>query len=337
MSDWLLDELRVSGPPPSDELRERVRALAAPRSPAGGQRRWLLLVPAMAVAASVGVAAVSVLGPASAPPRSHAGEAVRGAAWVTSTVSASAYDAQQLTQSRASAGGASGAPVPSAERAQRYRADIVVHVADNGELGRSAARAMQLTRDLGGYLVSASQETSVDGTGRSALVVRVPTARVQRAIVRFAQLGTILRQDVQVQDLQQQLDTLFRQAQGLRARITELEGQPASAKREAKLRALRLRLDELTGRGASVKRSARYARVALTLTTADDATVVPPPHRPGRLERAWHRAVDVLAQELVIVLYAAVVAGPLALLALLAWIAARGGRRRSREALLERS
>jgi hypothetical protein len=155
--------------------------------------------------------------------------------------------------------------------------------------------------------------------------------------VGFAQLGTILSQDVHVQDVQRTLDRLYTQAQKLRMQIADLEAQPQSAARDAKLRVLRARLDDLTGRSAKARRAASFARVALTLTTAETAAIAPKPDEPGRIERAWHRALDILAQEVVIALYAVVVAGPLVLLAALAWLGARGGRRRSRDALLERS
>lgn len=347
VSDWLIDELRVSGPAPSDELRDRVRTLATRTRPASNRRRRWIVVAAAALAASFGFATLQVLR-ATEPERAVVHGQVRGMepSWTTAEVAPESLERGGSAQSDAVASSGTATPTysagraavaPAASRAQRFRADIVVHVDDNAELAAATARAMQLTRNLGGYLVSASQGTSADGRGRSALVVRVPTARVQRAIVRFAQLGTLLSQDVQVQDLQTQLDDSFRQAQSLRTRIAKLEAQPQSAERDAKLRLLRLRLDDLTGRSAGVKRSASFARVALTLTTAETAAIAPKPDRPGRIERAWHRAVGVLAQEVVIGLYAIVVAGPFALLAALAWIAARGGRRRAQEALLDRS
>jgi hypothetical protein len=341
MSDWLIDELRVSGPAPSDELRARVRAIGAPPPRSARRRRWLLAVPAT-VAVSLGLATVQVLRDDAPQTTMSAGEARQAPRalepWTTAPVAADSQTSLTFAQGAAGSVVVTRAGVaPSQTRAQRYRADIVVHVDDNAQLANATARAMQLTRNVGGYLVSASQGTSADGSGRSALVVRIPTGKVQHAIVRFAQLGTILRQAVEVQDLQRQLDQLFQQAQQLRAQITALEAQPPSVERDRKLRLLRLRLDDLTGRSKSVQRTASFARVALTLTTAETAAIAPKPHEPGRIERAWHRAVDVLAQEVVIALYAFVVAGPLVLLAGLAWLGARGGRRRSREALLERS
>jgi hypothetical protein len=83
-------------------------------------------------------------------------------------------------------------------------------------------------------------------------------------------------------------------------------------------------------------RQGRLSRIELELTT-HKSSVVAPPSKPGRFGQALHNAGRVLAAEAAIVLYALVVVGPLALLALAAWLAARAGRRRSAERLLARS
>ena len=71
--------------------------------------------------------------------------------------------------------------------------------------------------------------------------------------------------------------------------------------------------------------------MSLDLTTAEQE-VVPAP--PGRIERAFERAADVLAAEAVAVVYAAVVAAPFILLGLVLLIAVRAARSRSDKRLL---
>jgi hypothetical protein len=345
---YLVEELRLAGPPPSEELRERVRALAAaqPRR----RRRWPLLAAALAPAAAVAAAfAIGGLDAArDGGPVAGQGDAVVASRETAPSDSAfESYDTagEGTTALQRVAGGAVRAPLPASRtRAQEYRADMVVHVDTLLALSRATSSAMQSTRDLGGYLVSATQDSGADGRGYSALVVRVPTQAVQRAIVRFASLGVILEQNVQVRDLQAQLDALFREAQATRARIAKLEAQlaatPAGSARdrlEAQLASAKRRLEDLTGRSGAVKQRASFAKISLTLTTEETAAIAPPPAEPGRLERAWDRSLDILVGEAVVVLYAVLVAGPFVLLAALAWLAARATRRRGREALLERS
>ena len=71
--------------------------------------------------------------------------------------------------------------------------------------------------------------------------------------------------------------------------------------------------------------------MSLDLTTAEKE-VVPTP--PGRIERAFERASDVLAAEAVAVVYAGVVAAPFILLGLVLVIAVRAARSRSDKRLL---
>lgn len=340
----LVEELRLAGPPPSDELRERVRALGA-RPQRRPRRRLKLLAVAMPVAAVLAALALGTLegardsqvvygevGAASAPPPT-----AKAQPWELQEAGApSAARAFDEVDAGVTVERVTALP-PNRTRAQQYRADLVVHVDSLEALSLATSNAMQLTRNMGGYLLSATQDTSADGRGYSSLVVRVPTQKVQRAIVRFAQLGTILEQQVHVQDVQRTLDKLFREAQALRAQIAKLEAEPQTPERDAKLRILRLRLDELTGRSERIAQRASFARIALTLTTEETAAITPVPDEPGRLERAWERSLDILVGEAVVLLYVVLVGGPFVVLAALVWLSARTGRRRSREALLERS
>lgn len=348
----LVEELRLAGLPPSEELRERVRAIgAAPVRQRRSRRPLLLLAPALLLAVSGALAlarndpdkstreaALTIMNDTAKPNGETTFSADRTAPVAGAPFRVVEYASASGTyQEAASAWTSSPVVAPNRARAQQYQADLLLHVEGLPALSRSTASAMSLTRDMGGYLVSASQDSTADGNGRSSLVLRVPTHKVQRAIVRFSQLGTILEQQIHVEDVQNQLDALFRQAQDLRARITKLEAQTQTTERDAKLRILRGRLAELTGRSVTTKRRASFARIGLTLTTEESAAITPVPTEPGRFERKLDRALDVLAQEAAIALYVLIVVAPFALIGALLWLAARTGRRRSREALLERS
>jgi hypothetical protein len=85
---------------------------------------------------------------------------------------------------------------------------------------------------------------------------------------------------------------------------------------------------------AQVNTEARNATIQLTLQT-EQSSLVPPV--PSRWDRALDRAGEILAVEATAVLYALVIAGPLAVLAGLAWLGHRGLRRRQDEQLLSAS
>ena len=96
---------------------------------------------------------------------------------------------------------------------------------DVDALSDATQKALQITRDLGGYVVSVSYATSE--TGVSSLTLKVPTANVQDAIVRLTGLGKIVSQQVQIDDLQGQVDELTKRETALREQIARLSARLA--------------------------------------------------------------------------------------------------------------
>ena len=60
------------------------------------------------------------------------------------------------------------------------------------------------------------------------MTLRVPVARVQTAVVRLSGLGTLLAQNVRVNDLQTQVDTLERRIVRLNREIGAVDAQLAA-------------------------------------------------------------------------------------------------------------
>jgi hypothetical protein len=228
------------------------------------------------------------------------------------------------------------APGPTTGRAQRYSAQLTIAVKDVDALSTATQRALQATRDLGGYLVTASYATS--STGTSSLALRVPTANVQEAIVRLSGLGRIVGQQVQIDDLQDQLDELAKRETALRTQIARLGARLATdldaatrATLEARRSAARSELAQVRGAGSQVKGEARYATIQLTLQTEQSSLV---PASPSAWDRGVDRAGAILAVEATVLLYALVILGPLGLIGLLGWLTRRELRRRSEQRLL---
>ena len=228
-------------------------------------------------------------------------------------------------------------PAPNTGRAQRYSAQLTLSVKDIDALSSATQQALRITRDLGGYLVTASYATS--DTGSSSLTLKVPTANVQQAIVRLSGLGKIVAQQVQIDDLQGQVDELTKRENILREQIARLSAKLTATDLDAETRATlearrdaaRSTLAQVRAANAQVAAEARYATVQLTLQTREASAV---PAVPSRFDNAVDRAVEILAVEAAIVLYLLVIVGPLALLAVLAWLARRGLRHRQDEQLL---
>jgi hypothetical protein len=304
--EGLVNELRAARPEAPESLRQQVATIAArPAAPPRPRLRvtWVLAPAAAALAA--GAIAVGVLanGDESKP--------------IVTTFEA----ARESTESLDSAGiaAAKQAPIAPAKRAQLYSAEITLRVKDLSETTQDALRR---TRALGGYVRSVDYGEG-DGEGTARLVLRVPIARVQTAIVRYSELGTILDQHVSVQDVQPRLDRRFKRIAELQRVIPNLSGDELAAA-QAELEAL-----QTAQRGE--RRQASFATASLNLTTKNAAVV---PTEPGRIRRALERAADVLAAETVAVVYAAVVAAPFILLGAVLAIGVRAARRRSDRRLL---
>jgi hypothetical protein len=195
-------------------------------------------------------------------------------------------------------------------RLQQQQVSMRLRVDD---LSNATQNAVRQTRRLGGYVAAANYSTG-ETSGDSRLDLRVPAQNVQKAIASFTELGTILAQRISVADLQAGLD--------------RLDTRIARARRAGDEQALR-RLER--SRDALV-REGTYAKVSLQLTTQKAAEKQ---EAPGRFDRFWGDAGDILGKELIAVLYALVIVGPFAILAALALIAERTRRRRADHRLLE--
>lgn len=339
--------LRATRPSAPHPLRERVQAIVAgdpspaPRSLVRPPRRRRALLVALPAAAVLAAVAAGVVGLASDDPGTPT-IAAPGAVETAESPAAGTAESFQSDRASKSAGAdaAAGraAPTPTAERAQRYAATIGIEVPDTDALSRATQQAIATTRSLGGHLVTVSYGAGRGGS--ASLLLRVPTARVQDALARLSALGTITSQNIQIDDLQASLDEATGRAEALRKRIASLTAQLAAtgltARERARLEATRRDLrDDLAAErrsAQSIRSEAALATIQLELRTQSDETAAPPP--PSRFDRAVDDALEILAVEGLVVLYALLVGLPLALAAAAVWLATRAILRRDRERLL---
>jgi hypothetical protein len=356
-SSDVLQQIRATRPAAPAALRERVRALAAeprpePRRSLRAQlpslRRMTLVAAPAALVLALGTA--GVLGLArSGEPKQGGGETMSAAADEKAAPTTTPPSARALQSPREatpgaadSATGAPGVVAPTPGRLQRYEAYLRLRVDGVDDLSRATQRALRLTREYGGYVVSAQTSTPEQGRGSADLVVRIPRTRVQQAVVSFSGLGTILAQQVHVEDLQAQVDDLSERIAELVGEIARIRKQlenpnlPADtrARLSAQLADDRRQLTELRATKQQTTREGTLATVSLSLTTEEQA-VAPP--ASGRFDRALDKAGAVLAWEAAVLLVALVTLGPLAILGGLIWLAVRVARRRSEERLLKRA
>lgn len=331
----LIRELRSSRPSAPPELRARVRELAAqePAARAGWSWPRLELRRAALVAAPVALAVALVSAGAIGLSRSDGGAETLDAGRAESFAAEQTPAGPDLPQGTLGAGTAT-------DRAQRVSATLTLEVRDSDAVSRAAQDALDLTRSLGGHVVSSSVTTGRDAS--ATLVVRIPVANVQSAITQLSALGDIVSQQVQVEDLQQTLDDLRARRASLRAQIARIAARLESGTLDPETRAaLEARRKTLRAELATIRRGlttttaeARAATIQLTIATPG---VLGTAATPSRLDRTLDEALNVLAWEGILALAIAIVLAPVALLVLAAWLGRRLYRRHEEERLLATS
>ena len=320
----VLQELRKTAPRAPERLREHIAAL-----PAAQARRSIRLSPALAAATAIAIA----VGLGAALIGGLSGSDSSGPTPVGRFKSASSELKSQggpttelpgvRDQQRAwkATGGTALAPSLTAKsRLQQQRVSMRLRVDDLSGATQSAVRE---TIKLGGYVAAANYATG-QANGDSQLDLRVPAQNLQKAIGSFTELGTILAQRIRVADLQAGYDRLGARIAAKEKLIKTLSGEQL-AKEQRALRRLERRRDALV-------RQSTYAKVSLRLTTQKAAEKQ---EAPGRFDRFWGDAGDILGKEAIGLLYVLVIVGPFALLAALALFGERARRRRADNRLLE--
>jgi len=342
-SSELMHELRASRPAAPTALRARIREISAQetaRAPAPWsrfrfpvRRAALIAIPATAVLAfaSAGVLGVTR---SDVSPETYRQDAFADRA--QQSPEAAPYEVAPAPSTNLGAGQDS-AIGPTTGIAQRVSATLTVEVPDSDAVSRAAQDALDLTRRLGGHVVSASVATGEEGS--AALTVRVPVAKVQEAIVGLSGLGRIVSQQVSIEDLQAGLDQLERREASVRSQIARmvarLETEPLDAQTravlETRVKTLRGELRGLRSGIAATNAEARMSTIQLAVVTPGAFGAVAP---PARLDRTIDEALNVLAWEAVIALAILIVMAPFALAAFAAWLGRRFYRRREEERLL---
>jgi hypothetical protein len=356
-TEEILFELRTL-PGAPDAVRERVRAMPepAPRRewtlPRIEWRRVALVGAPAAVALAFGAAAIhGVLAPSERGGTTVAGATVRQAERETARASGGGAERTAKTpvfgaltttpsppQALDSLTRQTALP-PSATRLNRYQAWLRVRV-ERDKLGNAATQAMRIARGYGGYVASVDLNTP-GNRGRAFLVLRVPVTKVQDAVLRLGRLGDVTAQRVRIQDLQRQFDAQQRELTKLRLQIAGLERALKNPALPADQR-LRLQLQLQDAKRSLALKTRAHGRTAREgrLATISVGYYVPTaaaakPHHEGRLERSVRDAGGFLVAELSWILYALIVAAPIAVLVAVALIGARAVRRGSNRRLLE--
>jgi len=343
-----------------------------PRARASGPRWWetLLTAPAFGLAAVVLlVAVVVVVGPSGGDHQSGAGSSAGGQADPSagggrgaSEGAGGARDAGAGTDRAQGgaepAGGSTGslatpssvppAPTPGSPRSDRRnrraveRSASLTLAARPGDIDSVSAQIQDVTRQQGGFVVSATVSSS-SGGGGGTFELRIPTRNLDEAIAALSQLASVRERAQRSQDITAAVVSARSRLKDARTERESLLRQLADAVTVTETEAIRKRLDlvsrEIERARAGVPRvnnRASFSTVAVTLladrSAGGSGSGEDDDWTPGDAARDALRVLEVAVGVALIVLAVAV---PLALLAALGWITARWTRRRRREHALD--
>jgi autonomous glycyl radical cofactor GrcA len=233
------------------------------------------------------------------------------------------------------------ASITSGNRLAELRAVLTLKVKSSDELSSKTAEAMKIARRLSGYVVSTRTNVPSRGVAISYLVLKVPAARSQDALIAISGLGKILSQQSSLEDVKATVTAQGKSIQALKREIASLEQTlsqqtltpQARSQLQIELARDRARLSSLrTQRTKDILRG-RLATITLTLTTGDLPKL---PTSPSRIHKAIDRAWNGLSSEISWAATGLIVASPFILLAAVAALLIRARRRREEHRLLEK-
>lgn len=321
--DDLLTQLRESRPMAPAELREHIRRIAAEAAPA--PRRRLTWRRGFVVAVPV---AVAVVGAAIFLP--HGRHQARSPAQRLNALAPVEKAAGTATNAQSSAVAPSdrtALPAPAPNRVQRITTSLALRLPNTQAVSDASKQAVAITRSLGGY----PRALNVDAEGRTgyaSLVLRIPKRNVQRAVARLSALGTIVAENVRIEDIQAQVDATARKIARLEARLSYWRGQPTSTEAEQHVAALTEQIAKLRRGRASTIHAASYATVSVQMTTKPAPAPVHKGHGPLHDLGLAFRWIGIGA------VYALALAAPFLLLGGLVWLVIRAVRRHRENELL---
>jgi hypothetical protein len=332
----LVAELRALPTAAPAPLRERVRALGEPAQARttwdrirgiAWRRALLVLAPACVL---VVFAAAVVHGVSNSGSQREAAFTARG----QGVNESEAPPVPDVSGDRRVAG---PLPGPNPGRYQDYEAWMRVRVTD---LSEQTNEAMRIVRSYGGYVASVEESSVAGQPGQADLVLRVPVARVEEALVRLTHLGIVVERHMSIRDLEQ----VVRQQ---RARMLKLkifiaratEALKGDLPEDVRLR-LQLQLEEAkrnlartTSANKATLREASLSRISLTLTT-QKAVGGATKGGMGRIERTARDAASFLSAAGAVLLFLLIVLSPLVVLAAATIWGTRAYRRREERRLL---
>ena len=307
-------------------------ALPDPPRPGRGSGRldrwldWLRrprhLGTAATIVISAVIAAAVIAGPrqastsTKAPP--NAGRAAPAQKSAGDNAPAGAGRAAQSTSAPATAATAEPAPRGTAStstRLQQLGASMTLAAIPN-DVQETADRVARVTVSDGGFVQSSHVQVQQTGTSEANLVLRLPSTKLSAALASLGQLAPVRAESQSLQDITDTYDAAYRRLADATAERQALLSALSAATTQGQIDSLRERLSQ--ARGAVTQARSALQAVSQRASTAEVEVAVVGVARTTSegltLHRGLHDAGRVLVATLTVLLIAAAILLPLALL-----------------------
>ncbi len=248
------------------------------------------------------------------------------------SASTSAGAASNAPASAPAAGGAGSAP----GRVQQLAASITL-AATPSNVQETADRVSRLAVSAGGFVQSSHVQVQQAGTSEANLMLSVPSAKLSGALAALGQLAPVRAESQSLQDITNTYDAASQRLSDATAERRALLHALSGATTEGQIDSLHERISQ--NRGAIAQARSALQTVSQHASTAEvEVTVLGDAHTASEgltLHHGLHDAGRVLVVTLAVLLIAAAILVPLALLAAALATARRMWLRYQRERILD--
>ncbi len=354
----LHEDVRALAPPMTPEFeRELGRLMPAPKERSAPKKphrrlawlrhpRYLGAAGAVAVSATVAILSITAPGPGNPPLRGASSPSTAPAIAPAARASAPGRTTNDFLKASAAAGGnesasvGAAASVPSSSaasapgRVQQLGASITL-AAPPSAVQETADRVSGLVVGYGGY-VQSSHVNVGQGTGEASMALSLPSVKLSAALAALGRLAAVRSESQSLQDITGAYDAARQRLTDATAEQMALLRALAKATTEGQIDSLHERLSR--ARSTIVKDRSALQTVSQHASTAEvEVTVLGDIHAGSEgltLHRGLHDAGRVLVVALVILLIAAAVLVPLAVVIAFSAACLRAWLRHQRERAL---
>jgi Domain of unknown function (DUF4349) len=222
-------------------------------------------------------------------------------------------------------------------RAVKREAQVVLG-AEPADVAEASAKVLETVHAYDGIVLRSSSHQGPEGEAGAHFELQIPSAKLGDALAALSQIGELRSRFETSLDITAPTATVSELLQDSKARIDSLLAQLEAAETESEREAVEAELrQERRHRArlrANLQKLQRHAALSRVMVRIDTDAVENSGGGAWGVDEALHDAGHVLSVAAAVTLIALAILGPIALVALLAWLSRRAWLRRERRRVL---